>query len=67
MKISTPLLRIAREISPYLGSMARINLKEKRDPQSDSQLTWQLSCIPLTLKLGFGCRGHNKCNKAHIT
>lgn len=28
MKISTPLLRIAREISPYLGSMARINLKE---------------------------------------
>ena len=30
MKISTPLLRMARDISPYLGSMARINLNEKR-------------------------------------
>ena len=29
MKISTPLLRIARDISPYLGSMARISLKER--------------------------------------
>ena len=28
MKTSTPLLRIARDISPYLGSMARINLKK---------------------------------------
>ena len=30
MKISTPLLRIARDISPYLGSMARISLKERK-------------------------------------
>lgn len=29
MKISTPLLRIARDISPYLGSMARISLKQR--------------------------------------
>ena len=43
MKISTPLLRIALEISPYLGSMARINLKRDKNPHDKSQEMQQLS------------------------
>lgn len=38
MKISTPLLRIARDISPYLGSMARISLKERKRNEKGKKL-----------------------------